>query len=134
MVVSTRNRRMSVITEKKAFEKAVPILATDSARLPKLLQALAPTERRWAGASGFDGSPNSFALIPDAKGGVACVLAGIRDAGDPWSLAALPLKLPRGRYALGKGSVAIPLENAAFAWDLGSYQFTRYRKAKRKAA
>ena len=52
---------MTVITDKKAFEKAVPILATDTARLPKLLELLTPAERRWAQASGFDGSPNSFA-------------------------------------------------------------------------
>src|SRR3954469_5526046 len=123
-----------VITEKKAFEKAIPILATDTARLAKLLDSLSPTERRWAEASGFDGAANSFALVPDAKGNPARVLAGVRSAGDPWSLAALPLKLPRARYALGKGPVAIAPEKAAFAWDLGSYQFTRYKKAKRKPA
>jgi leucyl aminopeptidase len=55
-------------------------------------------------------------------------------AEDPWALAALPLKLPRGRYALGKGSLNIAPENAAFAWDLGSYQYTRYKKARRKPA
>ena len=125
---------MTVITEKKAFEKAAPILATDAKRLPKLLEALTPAERRWAEASGFDGAPNSVCTLPDAKGGIARVLAGVRDARDPWALAALPQKLPRGRYALGKGPVAIPPEHAGFAWDLGSYQFTRYRKGKRKPA
>jgi leucyl aminopeptidase len=62
------------------------------------------------------------------------VLAGVRDADDPWALAGLPLKLPRARYALGKGPVSIAPDRAAFAWDLGGYQFTRYRKGKRKAA
>ncbi|MEO5677665.1 MAG: hypothetical protein ABIQ84_08960, partial [Usitatibacter sp.] len=81
---------MAVITDKKAFEKAVPILATDAARLPKLLQALTPAERRWAASSGFDGAPNSHCVLPDAKGGVTRVLAGVRDAADPWALAALP--------------------------------------------
>jgi leucyl aminopeptidase len=123
-----------VITDKKAHEKAVPILATDTARLPKLLESLTPAERRWAQSSGFDGSPNSFALIPDAKGNAARVLAGVRGADDPWSLAALPLKLPRARYALAKGPVVISPERAAFSWDLGGYQFTRYKKAKRKPA
>ena len=125
---------MTVITDKNAFEKAVPILATDTARLPRLLESLTPAERRWAQVAGFDGSPNSFALVPDAKGNTARVLAGVRDAGDPWGLAALPLKLPRARYALGKGPVAIAPDKAAFAWDLGGYQFTRYKKAKRKPA
>jgi leucyl aminopeptidase len=125
---------MTVITDKKAFEKAVPILATDAKRLPKLLESLGSAERRWAEAAGFDGSPGSFALLPDAKGAVARVVAGVRDAEDPWSLAGLPSKLPRARYALGKGPVTIAPDKAAFAWDLGSYQFTRYKKAKRKPA
>src|SRR5204863_9517749 len=71
---------------------------------------------------------------PAATGAVARVLAGVREADDPWALAGLALKLPRARYALGKGPVSIAPDRAAFAWDLGSYQFTRYRKAKRKAA
>ena len=125
---------MSVILDKKAFEKAAPILATDAKRMPKLLASLTPAERRWAEAHGFDGSPHSSCALPDAKGQVARVLVGVRDADDPWALASLPMKLPRGRYELGRGSVNLPADKAAFAWDLGSYQFTRYRKGKRKAA
>jgi len=125
---------MTVITDKKAHEKAVPILATDSKRFPKLLSALTPAERRLAEAMGFDGAPDTICVIPDAKGNLARVLAGVRDGADPWALASLPQKLPRGRYELGKGPVAIAPEDAAFAWDLGSYQFTRYRKGKRKPA
>jgi len=126
---------MTVITDKKAFDKAAtPILATDAQSLGGLLDSLPAAERQWARASGFDGAQGTFALLPDAKGGVARVLAGVREGADPWALAALPLKLPRGRYALGKGSVAVPAEHAAFSWDLGSYQFARYKKAKRAAA
>lgn len=125
---------MTVITDKKAFEKATPIFATDAKRLPKLFETLTAVESRWAMNSGFDGTPGSFAIVPDAKGALARVLVGVRDGDDPWALAGLPLKLPRARYSLGKGPVAIAPEKAAFAWDLGGYQFTRYRKAKRKPA
>jgi leucyl aminopeptidase len=125
---------MSVISDRKAHEKAVPILATDAKRLPKLLAALTAAEARLAEAMGFDGSPDSFCVLPDAKGNIARVLAGVREGSDPWALAALPQRLPRGRYALGKGPVAIAPEAAAFAWDLGSYQYTRYKKGKRKPA
>jgi leucyl aminopeptidase len=126
---------MSVITDKKAFDKgAIPIVATDRTKLAKLLDGLAPAERRWAQAAGFDGSPNTHHLVVDGKGALARVLVGVRDGDDPWALAALPLKLPAGRYALGKGPIALDPGKAAFAWDLGAYQFTRYRKGKRKAA
>src|SRR5690606_27884530 len=110
---------MTVITDKRAFEKAAPILATDAKRLPKLLAALAPAERRWAEANAFEGAPHTSCAIPDGRGGIARVLVGVRSGDDPWALASLPMKLPRGRYALGKGPVAISAANAAFAWDLG---------------
>src|SRR5688572_4183052 len=125
---------MPVVTDKKAFQKATPILATDRKRLPKLLESLAPAERRFAEASEFDGGPNTFAIVPDAKGGIARVLAGVRDGADPWALAGLPLKLPRGTYELGKGPVAIAADRAAFAWDLGGYRYTRYKKSSLKPA
>ena len=125
---------MTVITEKKRHEKAVPLLVTDAKRLPKLLASLTPAERRLAEAMGFDGTQDNFCVLPDAKGNVARVLAGVRDASDPWALASLPQKLPQGRYALGKGPVTVAPEDAAFAWDLGSYQFTRYKRGKRKPA
>ena len=125
---------MSVLTDKKAFQKAIPILATDRKRLTKLLESLAPAERRFAEACEFDGAPNTFAIVPDSRGGVARVLAGVRDGADPWALAGLPLKLPRGTYELGKGPVAMAADKAAFGWDLGGYRYARYRKQARKAA
>ncbi len=125
---------MPVVTDKKSFEKAVPILVTDRKRLPKLLEALTPAERRFAENCEFDGGPNTFAVIPDAKGGIARVLAGVRDGADPWALAFLPSKLPRGTYELGKGTVAVSADKAAFAWELGGYRFARYRRSTRRPA
>jgi leucyl aminopeptidase len=123
---------MTVITEKKRHEKAAALLVTDAKRLPKLLASLTAVERRLAEALGFDGSPDSFCVLPDAKGNISRVLVGVRDPADPWALASLPQKLPHGRYSLGKGPAAVAPEDAAFAWDLGSYQYTRYKRGKRK--
>ena len=61
---------MTVITDKKAYEKAIPILATDEKRLPRLLESLSPSDRRWVEAAGFDGAPETCVLVPDGKGGV----------------------------------------------------------------
>ena len=127
--------RMSAITGNKASGgKAIPILATDKKRLPKLLATLSAAERRWIEGCEFDAEPNTFALVPDGKGAIARVLLGVRDGDDPWALAGLPLKLPRARYALGKGPIEIAPAQAAFAWELGGYRFTRYKKAKARAA
>ena len=125
---------MTVITDKKAFDEATLILATDAKRLPRLVEKLTPAQRRWVAASDFEGSPGTHCAVPGAKGEVACVLAGVVETGDPWALAHLPLKLAPGRYALGKGTVPIAAADAAFGWSLGSYRYTRYRKSSRKPA
>jgi leucyl aminopeptidase len=126
---------MTVITDRKAFDKAaIPILATDVKRLPKLLEALPASQRRWVSASDFTGRANTHCAVPGPRGEVDLVLAGVRDGDDPWALAHLPLALPPGRYALAKGSVRVTEDKAAFGWALGGYQFTRYKRARRKPA
>src|SRR6059058_595311 len=104
---------MSVVTDKKGGDgRPIPILATDRKQLPKLLASLNAAERRWVERCEFDAAPNTFALIPDSKGAIARVVLGVRDGDDPWSLAGLPLKLPRARYTLGKGPIAIAADQA----------------------
>ncbi len=127
---------MSVITDKKAFTAATRIFATDAKRLPAFLAGLTPFARKWLEAGGFDAAPNACALVPGKSGQIDFVVVGVRDGSDSWALAALPLKLPRGRYELAQaaGTVKIATEKAAFGWALGGYQFTRYKKAKRKPA
>ncbi|MBL8515879.1 MAG: leucyl aminopeptidase family protein [Betaproteobacteria bacterium] len=127
---------MSVITDKKAFTAATRIFATDAKRLPDFLAGLTPFARKWLEAGGFDAAPNSCMLVPGKTGAPDFVVAGVKDGSDPWALAALPLKLPRGRYELGQaaGTVKVAPDKAAFGWALGGYQFTRYKKPKRKPA
>jgi len=127
---------MSVITDRKAFDKAaIPLLATDRAKLPKLLASLAPAERRWAEAAGFDGAPNTHHAVIDAKGKLVRVLVGVRDADDPWALAALPLKLPAGRYVVeaveDEAPALSPDEEAGIEAALQSYRQGRVVDAKR---
>jgi leucyl aminopeptidase len=123
---------MTVLTDRKSLPGAIALLASDAKRLPKLLDRLDAAKRRWAQSAGFAAEPYTHCTIPGDDGALACVLVGVRDAADPWALAGLPLKLPRGRYALGSGAVSIAPHLAAFAWDLGGYQYTRYKAAKRR--
>lgn len=128
---------MTVITDKKAFTAATRIFATDKKRLAAFIANCTPNQRRWIEASGYDGAAHSHCSVPGKNGEIDFILLGVHDAQDIWALAGLPLKLPKARYELGKdapGSVKISADKAAFAWALGSYQFTRYKKAKRKPA
>ncbi|MDE2275879.1 MAG: leucyl aminopeptidase family protein, partial [Burkholderiales bacterium] len=98
--------------------------------------ALAPAARRWLQSVGFDGRPDSHALLPDAAGGIAAVWAGVPDAAHPWALAALPKALPAGAYHLAEGADALALEPgaAALSWELGGYGFDLYKAARREPA
>jgi leucyl aminopeptidase len=119
---------------KKPGAGSTPIQPVDRASLPARLAEAAPATRQWLNAVDFKAAPDSHALVPGDDGRVQAVWAGVRDAADPFALAALPLALPPGRYCLAEGGLAIDAEAAAMSWALGSYVFDRYKPARRKAA
>ncbi len=110
---------------------AIPITAVASAGLDAALAGLAPAHRTFASASGFRAAAGTVLLLPGVDGAVAQVLFGL---GKPDAPAATPLiagrlatGLPKGDYRLGDG-FADPAQ-AALAFGLGAYRFTRYRTA-----
>ncbi len=116
---------------------SVPIHVTDRAGFGTASPALPAPARRWLQTLGFAGAPDSHALLPAADGSLRAVWAGVRDAGHPWALAALPKALPPGRYHLAPaadGSLALDPAAAALSWELGSYSFDLYKPARREPA
>ncbi|MBI1182389.1 MAG: leucyl aminopeptidase family protein [Alphaproteobacteria bacterium] len=89
--------------------------------------------RRWAGLQDFKGKAGQILLLPDAAGGISCVLLGLGPEGNapasPWSFAGLPAALPEGAYALTDIPDAGFATMAALGWALGTYDFDRYRQA-----
>lgn len=90
----------------------------------------------FAEAQGFEARPGQHLLLPDAAGGLACVMLGVDAASvrrrDPFAPGRLVTSLPAGDYRLvGEiGDAGL----AALAWLLGAYRFERYRKPKPAAA
>jgi len=125
---------MHAFVETRRAAKAIPLTAVTKATLRATAAKLGKSAANWIAASGFDASPGTFCLLPDAQGNARRVLAGIAAADDLYALAALPLRLPEGSYRLDAGLVALDAERAALGWGLGAYQFTRYRKAMRAPA
>ena len=107
---------------------AVPIIPVLESERDDWLSALDEVARGWVEACGFHGKPRSHCLVPDRAGGVATVLAGITDAGDPFGLAHLPAALPAGTYLIESDWPVERLERAALGWALAGYRFTRYKK------
>src|SRR3546814_4479560 len=114
---------------------ATALYALRSDQLFDFLQGQPESVQRWAAVNAFSAAPATALLVPGAHGEAALVLAGISDADDPFALAHLPCSLPEGDYRL----LAAPGQNldfdrAALGWGLGSYRFSRYRKALREPA
>lgn len=85
-----------------------------------------------ADVTGFEGKPGSVLMAPGVSGGAARVFFGVENVAaksrDPFLAGKLASSLPKGLYRLGSG-VADPAQ-AALAFLLSSYSFTRYASAK----
>ncbi len=121
----------------KAKASSTPIFCTDREGFDAAAKQLDALAAGWLRTSGFNGSPDTHALLPAADGSLAAVWAGVRAGTDPWALALLPKALPAGSYHLADGAdgtKALDPQHAAFSWELGSYTFDTYKAPKREPA
>src|ERR1700728_38926 len=112
---------------------AVPIWFVTAANYPELRDRLDADARAFADAAGFEPKAGRYLLLP-GKGGLGGVLFGLEAAGEAKDLflpGRLPQQLPDGVYRFANESHDARL--AALAFALGSYRFTRYRKADARA-
>jgi leucyl aminopeptidase len=112
----------------------VPISFATAASWPEQRAALDARMRAFAEAAGFEPKPGRHILLPAADGGLSDVLFALepqedalKDAFRPGALAGL---LPPGDYRFANAPHDARL--AAIAFALGSYRFSRYRKAEDK--
>jgi leucyl aminopeptidase len=119
---------------KKPSAAAVPIHLIDAASFAQRSAKLPAATRRWLATVGFEGKPDTHALLADAGGRLHAVWAGVRDVQHPFALSALPRALPPGRYRLGDEGLAADPQAAALSWELGAYVFDLYKPAPREAA
>ena len=122
------------LTLKKPAAGAVPIHLTNRESFTAHAAQLAPAARRWLQASSFNGSPDTWALVPGPDGEPQAAWAGVRSTAHPYVLSALPRSLPVGRYRIGDGGLPADPQAAAMSWALGSYAFQRYKAPRRVAA
>ena len=125
---------MTVHLKKSIPTATVPITVVDRRSLKALALRLPAATRRWLETVGFTGAADSHALMPDGDGNLAQVFAGVAHADHPFALAALPLALPEGSYALSEQGLKLPSEQAALSWTLGGYEFDRYKPRRRAPA
>ena len=114
--------------------KTVPIVALTSKAYKDWSKRQAKATQAWLEATEFKPDAGNVALVPGRDGSLARVVLGLgsgSSARDPnkatlWAYAALPAKLPKGRYAIDPELDAAEANDAALGWALATYRFDRY--------
>jgi leucyl aminopeptidase len=111
---------------------AIPIWFVTAANYPELRERLDAPACAFADAAGFEPKPGHCLVLPGASGLGAILfgLEGADDAKDPFLPGRLPERLPDAVYRFANDPHDARL--AALAFALGTYRFTRYRKAERR--
>jgi leucyl aminopeptidase len=118
----------------RAARNSVPLHAVTASDLKRFLSKRPAREAAYLKNSGFAARDGDLRLVPNASGGIACAVLGLGKGGDSLALATFSEQLPAGTYHFDDVPAAAGGANGALAWLLGTYQFTRYRKAKASAA
>ncbi len=113
---------------------AVPLHAVRERDLKNWLSARPKREAAFLKNAGFAASEGDLRLVPDAQGAISSAVMGLGKGTDILALARFSESLPAGTYRFAEVPDDVGGSNGALAWALGTYQFTRYRKAKPKAA
>ncbi len=110
---------------------AIPITFATKATWDAVCAGLPGAARQFALANGFAAKPGACLTLPAADGKIAQVLFGLEEATsksrDLFRPGQLPGLLPPGVYRFANAPHDTRL--AALAFALGSYRFSRYRKA-----
>jgi leucyl aminopeptidase len=122
---------MQSVFETAPAAPAIPITFATRTSWPAIRDGLAAPARQFALANDFAAKPGKCLILPSADGQIAQVVFGLEEEGarshDPFRPGALPGLLPSGTYRFANAPHDVRLATLAFA--LGSYRFSRYRKA-----
>jgi len=122
---------MDSVFETAPAASAIPITFATKATWEAICADLPAQARQFALANGFAAKPGACLTLPAADGQIAQIMFGLEDATaryiDPFRPGLLPGLLPPGVYRFANAPHDMRLAVLAFA--LGSYRFSRYRKA-----
>jgi leucyl aminopeptidase len=122
---------MHSVFETAPATPAIPITFATNTTWDAIRDGLSAPGRQFALANGFTAKPGKCLILPSADGQIAQVIFGLDEetskSRDPFRAGSLPGLLPPGTYRFANAPHDTRL--AALAFALGSYRFSRYRKA-----
>jgi leucyl aminopeptidase len=110
-----------------ASKSTIPVTALTRKTLSAWLSRQSAKVQRWVKSTHFAANDGEISLVPATDGGLGRVLVGVAAVDDPWGYAALPARLPKGRYRLDAPPEPERANAAALGWALGTYRFGRYK-------
>lgn len=113
-----------------ADARTIPIIPIETAVFSAWLKKQPAAMKRWVESAGFKAEAGDVSLVAGKDSGLSVVLLGVEDHQGLWAYAALPEKLPEGRYRIDAVLEKEGATNAAIGWALGCYRFDRYKSKK----
>ncbi len=110
----------------------VPIVCLSAGELKGWLAEQSAERQSWVETTGFQAKPGKHLMLPGAHGQLDCVLFGLPEERDCWTLSGLAAHLPAGRYSLESNLSEEELDAAVLGWALSGYSFDRFRGAAAK--
>jgi leucyl aminopeptidase len=108
-------------------DPALPLVALDPSGLEGWRETADPRMVQWVAATGFAAGAGEICLLPDADGGLAGALFGLGEGPGRFAIAGAAAKLPERVWRLDGVEGVAARQEAALAWLLAGYRFTRYR-------
>ncbi len=90
--------------------------------------------RNWLISVHYSAKAGNVALLPAPSGAIAMVVCCVADPLHIWSIAHLATALPPHHYILDAKLSPTQATNVALGWALSTYEFTRYKKSKKRFA
>lgn len=127
-------REITLSITEKAVSHPIPLVLVHAGNRETIARTLTGFQRQWLSTLGFQALPHTWCAIPREDGTMACVWVGVDETPEAFALGHLPWQLPEGDYALAEAPPGCDVTLLALGFQLGAYQFTRYKAAKRAPA
>jgi leucyl aminopeptidase len=118
---------MSSILVSRAPKNTVALVLLTKKSFATWLKKQSKRTTHWLNAHEFKANAGSFAAIPDARGKITQLVAGISEPPSLWDIADFSTRLPPGTYRLESDLPLAYHEWLALGWVLGTQKFARYK-------
>lgn len=118
----------AILEDKESHKPTVPLKPVQESELAGWISQASAQQRRWLESSGFEAESGQVCAVPAADGSIQCWLFGSAPGNWVQQLAALPGRLPAGRYVLDCDWSRHQRLLASLGWGLAGYRFDRYKE------